>query len=338
MHILLIMSSIGVIIANFGGPRNLEEVTPFLCELLTDEEVLRTPLPRFIEKGLFKKIAVKRASKICKDYRLMGGKSPIFDDTEAIAEEIRKNVDCPVITFHRYLPATHASFIEALQRVEVDRFVAIALYPQFSYSTTGSIARFFSENLTPAVLKKIHWIKSYPTDDLYIQAMQNCIQDYLLSHRLEQKETFFFFSAHGLPQRFVEDGDPYEMECHESYDAIRKMFPGALSLLAFQSKFGPGKWLRPYTGKLCENPDDWNQGRRHIVFIPLSFTSDHLETLFEIEHIYLPLIRQKGLCAYRCPALNRRSDWTSALTALLSTTKVVSNDFLIRKKPFHHFW
>src|SRR5690348_7491536 len=104
-----------LIVTNFGGPRSLEEITPFLTELLTDEDVIRTPFPRFFERWFFKKVARSRAAKVAHDYAQIGGKSPIFEDTEAIAQTIRAQTQLPVLTFHRYLPATHADFFSSLK-------------------------------------------------------------------------------------------------------------------------------------------------------------------------------------------------------------------------------
>ncbi len=306
-----------ILLVNFGGPRNLDEIAPFLTELLTDRDVIQTPLPRFIEKWLFTKIAQKRAPKIAKDYELIGGKSPLFEDTENVAEKLREKTGLPVMTFHRYLPATHAQFIETLSKSDMEKWIVLPMYPQFSFSTTGSIDRFFADRLPSPVVKKMEWIRSYATHPSYITSMQNCIRDFLKEQNLNEKETFLFFSAHGLPQKFVDQGDPYQKECQETYDAIMSGLPEALSLLAFQSKFGPGEWLRPYTSELSKDPIQWNQDRKNVVFVPLSFTSDHLETLYEIEYTYLPNIREKGLNAYRCPALNLRDDWIDALASLL---------------------
>lgn len=320
----------GVILANFGGPRSLEEVESFLTELLTDTDVIQTPLPGFVQEWLFKRIARKRSEKVSEDYALIGGRSPIFEDTEAVASMIRDRIKIPVFTFHRYLPATHSDAFHSFKRAKLNKLLVIPMYPQFSYSTTGSIARFFSKYLSSEIVDKMQWIKSYPTHPSYIQAMQNCIRDYLRSKQLKESEVFLFFSAHGLPQKFVQRGDPYQQECHSAYDCIREGFPKALSLLAFQSKFGVGKWLQPYTSELCKEPHLWTQGRKHIVFVPLSFTSDHLETLFEIETLYSASLQQKGLCAYRCPALNRRADWIEALITLIQSGALFSNQALIR--------
>jgi ferrochelatase len=308
----------------------MEEIPSFLTSLLTDGDVIRTSFPRFFEKWFFKRVARQRAQIIAHDYKLIGGKSPIFEDTESIAQEIRSRLNLPVITFHRYLTETHAETIRLIQESSSAEFIVFPLFPQFSYATTGSIARFFEDNFDEKTLSRMRWIRSYPIHTNYISAMQNVIADFLKKERLEEKDVALFFSAHGLPQEFVDEGDPYERECHRSFDAIRKAFPKAHSLLAFQSKFGPGEWLRPYTSELCEIPQTWNHGKRNVVFIPLSFTSDHIETLFEIEYQYLPAIRAQGLEAFRCPAMNLRKDWLDAIVQILKEPFYAMNEHLIR--------
>lgn len=308
----------------------MEEIPSFLTELLTDGDVIRTSFPRFFEKWFFKRVARQRAGIIAHDYKLIGGKSPIFEDTESIAREIRSRLNLPVITFHRYLTKTHVETFRQMKESSSDEFIVFPLFPQFSFATTGSIARFFEENLDENILSRMRWIKSYPTHTGYVSAMQTVIADYLKKEELEEKDVVLFFSAHGLPQEFVDEGDPYERECHQTFDAIRKGFPSAHSLIAFQSKFGPGEWLRPYTSEMCEIPKTWNQGRRNVVFIPLSFTSDHIETLFEIEYQYLPAIRAQGLEAFRCPAMNLRQDWLDAIAQILQEPFYTRNEHLVR--------
>jgi ferrochelatase len=319
-----------VLLVNFGGPRSLEEIGPFLTSLLTDVDVIRTSFPRFFEKWFFRQVALRRAKKIAKDYELIGGKSPIFEDTEALAREIRSRLNVPVITFHRYLTATHADSLKQIEECSSEKLIVFPLYPQFSYATTGSIARVFQENLKSSTLSKMHWIKSYPVHERYVASMQRCISGFLEHEGLAEKDVVLFFSAHGLPQEFVDEGDPYERECHRSFDAIRSNFPEAYSLLAFQSKFGRGEWLRPYTTELCDDPQKWCHGKRNVVFVPLSFTSDHIETLFEIEYQYLPAIRAQGLEAFRCPALNRNEAWIEAALEILNDSHYVTTASLLR--------
>lgn len=289
------------VIVNFGGPRNLSEVESFLSELLCDKEVIPTPFPQFLHNLLFKRIAKKRAEKVAEDYALIGGKSPIHEDTEEIAKKLGSNT----LTFHRYLSSTHKEFIEKCP----DSIFVLPLFPQYSFATTGSIMKWFSKNL-PKV--KAHWISSYYDHPLYIQACVATLKEFLAEKKLNEEECLILFSAHGIPKSFVKRGDPYQSQCEISYQKIASFFKTE-TLLCYQSQFGKEEWIRPYTSDVCKHI---NVEKKNVVFFPLSFTSDHIETLFEVEHLYLPLIRAQNLNAYRCPALNLREDWLSALAVI----------------------
>lgn len=318
------------LLVNFGGPRSKAEISSFLRALLTDQDVIRTKLPSLVHRWLFNRVADRRAEKISPDYDLIGGKSPIFEDTEAIAQMIREATQTRVLTFHRYLTGTHAASLEAIQDVAYTEIRVFPMFPQFSYTTTGSIARFFSKRLPRSVVRKMRWIKSYCAHPAYVRCMQKTIRDFLKAKTLHEEEIILLFSAHGLPQDFIFTGDIYESECRLSYEAIRKGFPSALSQLSYQSKFGPGEWLKPYTNDLCESVHEWSGKRKHVIFVPLSFTSDHIETLFEIEHLYLPIVQKKGLQAWRCPALNRQIEWIDSIIEILLEPNLLANQMLIR--------
>lgn len=318
----------GLILVNFGGPRSLEEIKPFLVALLTDEDVIWPSLPSFLHNLLFTWIAKKRAKKVAHDYESIGGKSPIFQDTEAIAERLRSRWDGPVITFHRYLPMTHCEFLEKVEELShCARIHVFPLFPQFSYTTSGSIARWFARNLSPGVVDKLHWIKSYADHPGFCKPFQATIQQCLDDHRFDQKKTLLLFSAHGLPQRYVCAGDPYQKECEQSFHQIASAFPLATRQLAYQSLFGKEEWLRPYTAEFCQS---FRGDFQNVILVPLSFTSDHIETLFEIEQQYLPLLREKGVNAVRCPALNLAEDWIDGMVQIAKTSARFSNDLLVR--------
>jgi ferrochelatase len=320
------MSNVAFLIVNFGGPRSKEEIAPFLRSLLCDRDVVPTRFPDFVHRFLFSRVANQRAIKIASDYDFIGGKSPIFEDTEAVAQEVGQQLHAPVLTFHRYLPATHQASLEAIQKISCDAIRVFPMFPQFSYATTGSIARFFERHLPKESVRKMRWIKSYSQHPAYIAAMQKKVADFLTSEGLLQEETLLFFSAHGLPQESINAGDLYEIECRLSYDLIRAAFPRCYHLLAYQSKFGRGEWLRPYTDEVCRQIT----GPRNVVFVPLSFTSDHIETLFEIEAQYVPILKDKGLNALRCPALNRGADWITAIAAIVQDPHFVANQMLYK--------
>ncbi len=318
------------LIVNFGGPRTLCEIEPFLSALLTDPDVVRTKLPRVFNNYLFRRIARKRAVKVTSDYASIGGGSPIYADTEYVAKELHKRFNASVLTFHRYLIATHADSLAAIEAIEAKEIRVFPMFPQFTYATTGSTARFFHNNLCQKSINKLKWVKSYPSHPAFIEVTVQAIRKFLESQSLKEEETLFFFSAHGLPQKFVDQGDLYAYECQLSYDSVMQNFPKTLGLLAYQSKFGPGEWLRPYTQEVCEQIEKYRKGRKNILFIPISFTSDHIETLFEIEQLYLPIIREQGLNPYRLPALNRHPDWIEAIATILGNYTPSSTSMLIR--------
>ena len=319
------------LLVNFGGPREAREIKPFLTSLLCDRDVIRTRFPTWIHNWFFGWIARKRSLKIREDYERIGY-SPIYADTEALKRMLEPALGSDILTFHRYLPASHLESLSAIESCKEKEICVIPLFPQFCYGTTGSIARFFSKRLSLAALSKLRWIKSYPAHPAFIEAWTQRISRFLEERRLKEEETILFFSAHGVPRAFIDEGDPYEEECRRSFFSVMKRFPNAIGRLAFQSKFGRGEWLRPYTDEECKEVVSWSAGRKHVVFVPISFTSDHIETLFEIEELYLPLIRMRELNAYRCPALNLDPEWAAALGSIAKGTNLCPNQFLIRKK------
>lgn len=319
------------VLANFGGPRHLDEIYPFLQALLTDKEVIRTPLPRFLHHLFFSWIAKRRTKKVRPEYQHMGGGSPIYKDTEAVAVELRKSINEPILTFHRYLPATHASFVEAIRNLECDEIRVFPMFPQFTYATTGSVARWFQDHLSKKQLKKIRWIKSYAAHPAFVHAHQMQIRDFLQKNGLREEESYILFSAHGVPQKFVDTGDIYEEECRASFAHIIEGFPKLLGSLCFQSRFGKAEWLKPYTITVSENIKNIHQGRPHIIFLPISFTSDHIETLCEIEKEYMSVIRTEGLQVYRIPSLNLYPEWLKAIQIIMREPNLCSNQMLLRR-------
>lgn len=308
----------------------MHEIRPFLTELLTDQDVVRARLPSWIHNRLFRRIAKKRSLKIRKDYAFIGGKSPIYFDTENIREILSQKLKKNIGTFHRYLSATHADSLKQIEASAAKEIRVLPLFPQFSYATTGSSAHFLSKHLSSKTLNKLRWIKSYPAHPSFIEAYQTRIASFLSQENLKEEETALLFSAHGVPQSFIDTGDIYQSECELSFQALSEKFPQSSSFLSYQSKFGPGEWLRPYTDEMCETVLHWSQMKKNIVIIPLTFTSDHIETLFEIERLYLPPIRARGLKAFRCPALNLESYWIDGLQELLKETNLCTTRMLCR--------
>lgn len=319
------MTPILYILADFGGPRDLDEIHSFIHELLLDPEVIRPKLPKPLHYLLFSRIAKKRAKKISKEYEKLGGRSPIYFYTEELVKRISLKLNAEVIAFHRYLPKTHTEFIKKVNGFHGEVRV-VPLFPQFTFAVTGSMARFFAKHIK----KEVKWIKSFPTHPDFLLAQRENIQQFLKEKNIQEDELFFIFSCHGIPKSYAEDGDLYEQDCQASFQKTLSEFPRALGMLSFQSRFGSEEWLQPYTEDVCLNIKNFSEGRKKIVIVPLSFISDHIETLYEIEELYLPLIQKQELLAYRCPALNFHPLWEEAIVNFFKQESWQDNSQLIR--------
>jgi ferrochelatase len=307
-------------------------VEEFLIALLTDKEVIRTSLPSWVHRFLFTRVAKKRGIQVVKDYALIGGKSPIFEDTQEIAAQVGALLGSEVMTFHRYLPKTHGAFIEKMKGLlDVDVIRVFPLFPQFSYATTGSIALWLSKHLPKEIFSKMQCVKSYPSDPLYIGSMCATLKGCLEERGWDETEVCLLFSAHGLPQQFIDTGDPYQQECELSFSLIKEQFPQAVSLLSYQSQFGKQPWILPYTSLISGQIKRYAQGRKKVVIIPLSFTSDHVETLYEIEYAYVAAIRAQGLEAHRCPALNLKKEWIETVAHLFAEAPLTQMNRALRR-------
>ena len=314
-----------IILVNFGGPRMLSEIEPFLHALFTDRDVIRTKMPTWAHNLLFGRVAKKRALQVRKEYEQMGGKSPIYQDTETLAHLLSEKTNQKVLTFHRYLPETHTASLARIALID-EPAIVLPLFPQFCYATTGSIARLFASQLPLATLNRLRWLKSYSSHPAFIRAYAQRVRSFLQERELHEEETLILCSAHGVPKKFIETGDLYESECQLSARALLSHFPRAEGHLCYQSKIGPSEWLTPSTETACKTIPT----RKNALIVPISFTSDHIETLIEIEHQYVPLLAQRGMRAYRCPALNLEPYWVDALVELAQETNLCTTQMLVR--------
>lgn len=324
----------GYFLVNFGGPRDLEEVKEFLQELLSDQDVVRSGLPKFLHQPLFRAIAARRSNRIRQEYSHIGGKSPIYEETEWLAQEMRNTLKGPLWTFHRYLPKTHYDFCKQIPLMnQLDEIYVFPLFPQMSYATTGSIARWFQNHLPGELWQKLRWVAGYSAHEGFIEAYRERVQETLDKLEWKPSETAILASFHGIPKSFVQGGDPYSVQCERSFHALKAFFPQAVWKMSYQSKFGPGEWLRPYTSDVCLEAC-WRENRKRVLVVPLAFTCDHIETLSEIENEYLPLFRQQGCEAFRVSSLNRSQTFLQAVLAILKEheakpDQTVANAFLV---------
>jgi ferrochelatase len=305
------MGRVGVLLLNLGGPDQLEDVRPFLFNLFSDPEIIRLPFT-WLQKPLAWLISTSRAKKSQENYKLIGGGSPLRRITEEQAQALQaslrqKGQDAQVYIGMRYWHPFTEEAIARIKRDGIERLVILPLYPQFSISTSGSSFRLLDKlwQEDPA-LHKIDYtvISSWYKRPGYLKAMAE-----LIAQELDQfpdpNSVHIFFSAHGVPLSYVEEaGDPYQQEIEECTELIMRSLnrPNPYTL-AYQSRVGPVEWLKPYTEEAI--PELAQQGVQNLLVVPVSFVSEHIETLEEIDIEYRELAEEAGIDHFqRVPALN----------------------------------
>lgn len=318
------MGRVGVLLLNLGGPEQLEDVRPFLFNLFSDPEIIRLPFP-WLQKPLAWMISTSRAKKSQENYKQIGGGSPLRRITEeqakALQEVLRQRLeDVQIYIGMRYWYPFTEEAIARIKRDAVERLVILPLYPQFSISTSGSSFRLLEQIWAedPSLNKIEHTvIPSWYDSPGYLQAMAD-----LIAQQLDQypnpDEVHIFFSAHGVPVSYVEEaGDPYQREIEECTRLIMQTLnrPNAHTL-AYQSRVGPVEWLQPYTEDAIAELAE--KGVSKLLVVPISFVSEHIETLQEIDIEYREIAEEAGIHSFqRVPALNTHPMFIQALADMV---------------------
>jgi protoporphyrin/coproporphyrin ferrochelatase len=305
------MGRVGVLLLNLGGPDQPDDVRPFLFNLFSDPEIIRLPFS-WLQKPLAWMISTSRASKSQENYKMIGGGSPLRRITEEQAQALQSSLqergqDAQVYIGMRYWHPFTEEAVARIKRDRVEQLVILPLYPQFSISTSGSSFRLLEKlwQEDPS-LDRIEYtvIPSWYRRSGYLQAMAQ-----LIAQELDQfpnpEQVHIFFSAHGVPVSYVEEaGDPYQQEIEECTALIMQTLnrPNPHTL-AYQSRVGPVEWLKPYTEEAI--PELAEQGVDNLLVVPISFVSEHIETLQEIDIEYRELAEESGIQHFqRVPALN----------------------------------
>ena len=319
---------VGVLLLNLGGPERIQDVKPFLYNLFSDPEIIRLPVAA-MQKPFAWLISSLRSGKSQQAYRSIGGGSPLRRITKQQARELQSNlrqkgVDATSYVAMRYWHPFTESAVADLKADGVDQVVVLPLYPHFSISTSGSSFRELQRlrNTDPAFSRlPIRCIRSWYDHPGYIQALANLIAREILACE-DPATAHIFFSAHGVPKSYVEDaGDPYQLEIVACSKLILEQLRQQLGhsnpfTLAYQSRVGPVEWLKPYTEDALQELGE--QGVKDLVVVPISFVSEHIETLEEIDIDYRELATAAGVKNFRrVPALDTDPAFIAALTDLV---------------------
>ena len=317
----------GIVMLNLGGPDSLEAVRPFLYNLFSDREIIRLG-PPFLQKPLAWLISIFRSKKAAAMYSRIGGKSPILDITRAQADALEKALNKDAAGAHgnfkvyigmRYWRPFMKETVNNILKDGVSRLVVLSLYPHYSKATTGSSVDDFKLAAKGTDINA-DYIEEWYDFPAYIDSLADLIAEGAQEFR--ENDFDLLYSAHSLPQSFIDEGDPYLDHINRTIEKVNERLAGEpYNLrelkwrLSFQSKTGPVKWLGPSTEETINNLS--GEGCRNLLIVPISFVSDHIETLYEIDILYRELAEKKGIKLKRCASLNTSEKFIDALKELI---------------------
>lgn len=313
-----------VVLFNLGGPDSLAAVQGFLYNLFADPDIIQLPAARFTQKIFAALVSRRRAPEARHGYAAIGGSSPLLANTERQAAALRALLAAQtapdayeVFICMRYWHPLTRQVVAQLKAGGFSRVVLLPLYPQYSRTTTGSSFNEFQrecarQHYAPRYRLIEHWYQ----DEGYLDAVTGDIRA-AAAHLSDPDPARFqlLFSAHGLPQKLVDAGDPYEQHIRATYDAVCAQLQWPHTGLSYQSRVGPLAWLKPYTEDAIRAYGA--AGIRQMLVYPIAFVSDHIETLYELGMTYAELARAVGIREYRViPALNDHPKLIAALAQM----------------------
>lgn len=309
----------GVALLQMGGPEAPEDLAPFLRALFSDEDMIRLPAwLRPIQPVLGGLYGTWRAREVREDYEAIGY-SDLNATTETLADRVEQRLDGHVVGVEpamRYTPPRADTALEALADDGAERVLAVTLYPFYSLATTGSS------------LNDLHAARDRVAPDIQLQAVERWGQAPGFLDLTEQwtrdrlakldpaRERAILLSAHGIPQVYLDEGDPYQDEVEGAARALADRFPDERVELAYQSDVGPVEWLRPYTPDAIRALAE--DGVDELVVVPLGFVSEHIETLYEIDVEYREIAEDAGIDGYhRVPAFDAAPAFADLLAGMV---------------------
>lgn len=314
-----------VILSNLGGPDSLDTVEPFLYNLFCDPDIITLPpFLRPFQKNLAKSISSKRASKVAEYYRQIGNKSPLLNITKKQAAKLQaelqnKGIDADVTIAMRYWHPMIDNVVAKVISDGYENIILFPLYPQDSITTTGSTINEYNRTLEK--LRKPDYptiiIKNWHDNPDYISSLANTINT-KLAELGSDTSWDIVFSAHGLPEKLIEKGDPYQWQIIGTMNAAIKQISNIHkhnTHLSYQSKVGPMKWVGPSTeAKLHEIA---STGRKNVLVVPIAFVAENSETVYELDIEYKHIADQLGLNYKRVPCVNDNDDFIKALAQIV---------------------
>ena len=327
---------VGIVLFQLGGPDSLEAVEPFLLNLFLDPDIIPLGPLGLLRRPIAKWISSRRSVPVRGRYAEIGGRSPIGALTERqrqrLIEAVSPYIDPVAVIAMRYWNPLTAEAVDTLRKAgSLDELVLLPLYPHYSFATTlSSLKEWRRVYGKPEGGPPEHTIEHFYNHPLYIQALVERIGS-VLRQFPDSSQIHLVFSAHGLPMSLVEKGDPYPKQIEETVrlvgDLGAKQFPGwpRTHLLCFQSRVGPAKWLQPPLTGTIERLG--HEGVKEMLVVPISFVTEHIETLHEINIEARAEAKKVGIEIFRMmPAVGDSPIFIAALQDLVLRAVGVTRD------------
>lgn len=303
-----------VVLFNLGGPDSPEAVKPFLFNLFNDPSIISFSQP--FRRLLAKFIASRREKKAQAIYAQMGGKSPILENTQAQARALEQDLsnkgDYKVFIAMRYWHPQIKDVVAEVKNYAPAKVILLPLYPQFSTTTTQSAFNmWYSEAQKQGLKASHHPVCCYGSDNNFIEAHVDLLKK-AYNQAKEHGKPRILFSAHGLPEKVIDKGDPYQWQVERTVAAIIRNFGVADNVVCYQSKVGPLKWIGPSTEEEIVRA---GEDKVPVIIVPISFVSEHSETLVELDIEYKKLAEEHHVPYYvRVPALGTHPSFIETLS------------------------
>lgn len=301
-----------LVLLNMGGARNKEELKMFLSNMFNDRNILTTK-NELVRKIMAYFIVKSRLNEAWENYEEIGGESPINPITESLVNKCNEKLEgFKVYQAMAYTPPFTQEVLAQIEKDGIKDILLLPLYPQFSTTTTKSSVQEFIE-WTPYDYK-LKYLEEFYTNNMY----NDCIVNEIASKTDDASEYNLVFSAHGLPQKIVDKGDPYQEQMEEHVEILtekikaKNMYFKSITL-AYQSKVGPMKWLEPSLDEILKN----FKGQKVIVY-PIAFIIDNSETDFELEIEYREIAENIGVEEFKvCKCLNDSDEFVEAIADII---------------------
>lgn len=309
---------VAVVLFNMGGPDSLKAIKPYLFNLFYDPAIiaLKNPLRWLVAKT----ISRKRMPITKEIYQKIGGKSPILEHTKAQAKALEAKLneenDAEYACFiaMRYWHPLSQETVKQVSKFKPDRIILLPLYPHYSITTAGSSLINWDKYARKAGLDiPYRAIRDHAQEEGYIEAHVSLIEQ--AREKLTDPENFrILYSAHGLPEKIIEAGDPYRDQIERNCQVLQERLGHPDYVVCFQSRSGPLKWIEPYTKDEIRRA---GEQKKSIIIVPIAFVSEHSETLVELDMEYRILAQQCGVKDYiRVAAIGCHDSYICALAKL----------------------